>query len=243
MKILFLDIDGVLNSGEYIQSLRYKKRSELGFPDCDLDPVAIQHLNRLCRVTGAKIVISSTWREFDDCIPALKRNGLKAPIVGKTPNLQRINRSCSRGEEIDSWEGWKLHKLDNYLILDDDSDMLPKQKDNFIQTNPRQGLTEEITNIAIKKLGQMEQSVKEDLIHVQSLFLKAERNAQEFMKVHFPEGTRFDLGNHRYKVIAHETNEHRKFGLDIKNVKNHSTRPIDLEKEIDNIENIERLEK
>lgn len=88
----------------------------------------------------------------------------------------------------------------------------------------------------------MEEQVLKDLDYVQSLFAKAKRNADQFMKGHFPEGTKFDLGNHRYRVIAHETNEHRKFGLDIKNVKNHSTRPIDLAKEIDKIENIKRPE-
>jgi hypothetical protein len=82
-----------------------------------------------------------------------------------------------------------------------------------------------------------------DLNHVKSLYKKADRNAREFMNCHFPEGTRFDLGNHRYRVIAHETNEHRKFGLDIKNMKNHSTRPIDLAKEIEDIENVKRPEK
>lgn len=243
MKILFLDIDGVLNSGEYIQSVRYKRRKDLGFPDCDLDPVAIQHVNRICRKTGAKIVISSTWREFDDCIPALRRNGLKAPIVGKTPTLKKVE--CKRGEEIQTWMYHNKFNIwnDQYIILDDDEDILVWQRYNFIQTDSRKGLTEKLTNKAIKKLGQMEQSVKEDFIHVKNLIKEANDNIREFLECHFPEGTRFDLGNHRYKVIAHETNEHRKFGLDIKNVKNFSSRPIDLEKEIDNIENIKRPEK
>lgn len=147
MKILFLDIDGVLNSGEYVRSLRYKRRREMGFPDCDLDPIAIQHLNGITRETGAKIVISSTWREFDDCIPVLRRNGLKATIIGKTPVLLRAG--ATRGEEIDAWSGWEDYKLDNYLILDDDSDMLEKQKDDFIQTSRTEGLNEEVMNKAI----------------------------------------------------------------------------------------------
>lgn len=242
MKVIFLDIDGVLNSGEYIQSLRYKKRRDLRFPDCDLDPVAIQHLNRICRKTGAKIVISSTWREFDDCIPVLQRNGLKAPIIGRTPTLPRDEKG--RGDEIDSWISWNRYRVDNYLILDDDSDMLPEQKHNFIQTSQRKGLTEELTNKAIKKLNiSMDSQLVKDLAYSKGLIETARENAEELLKCYFPEGTKFDLGNQRYRVIAHESNEHRWFGLDIKNVKNHSTRPIDLAKEISDIDNIERPEK
>lgn len=245
MKIIFLDIDGVLNSRKYLQSFRYKKRrTRLKFPDCDLDLVAIQHLNKICRETGAYIVISSSWREFDDCIPALQRNGLNAPVVGKTPVLERA--TATRGEEIDAWTGWENHKISKYLILDDDSDMLQPQKKNLLQTTIQHGLDEEITNKAVnhfKETESMDNQTTIDLNHVDSLFEKARKNAREFMESHFPEGTRFDLGNQRYRVITHETNQHRKLGLDVKNVKNQARRPIDVGKQRDRIKNIERPEK
>jgi hypothetical protein len=145
MNIIFLDIDGVLNSGEYVHSPRYKKRRQLGFPDCDLDLMAIHHLNKICKETEAHIVVSSTWREMDECVPALKRNGVKAPIIGKTPTLHRAE--ATRGEEIQSYiQGYEI---ENYLIIDDDSDMLPRQKENFLHIDRKQGLTEQDVTKAI----------------------------------------------------------------------------------------------
>ncbi len=37
----------------------------------------------------------------------------------------------------------------NYVILDDDNDMLPEQRDNFFRTNFMLGLTEEKANLII----------------------------------------------------------------------------------------------
>lgn len=65
---------------------------------------------------------------------------------------------CVRGNEINKWIrnnndvlGSYL-EFKNYVILDDDNDMLLTQKDNFIQTNHLFGLTDEIMKQVIKKL-------------------------------------------------------------------------------------------
>lgn len=79
---------------------------------------------------------------------------------------------------------------------------------------------------------------KKEVVKVQAKIESAHNSAESATKRLFPEGTKFDMGNHRYKVIGHESNEHRRFGLDLKNVKNLSTRPIDVLNEIDRIENI-----
>lgn len=46
----------------------------------------------------------------------------------------------------------KLTAKDKYVILDDDSDMLDTQRNNFIHTDWEVGLTEENVNDAIKIL-------------------------------------------------------------------------------------------
>lgn len=157
MKVLFLDIDGVLNSNEYVKTDRYlKKEQGVGFPDCDLDENAIKRVNHICEKTGAKIVISSTWREMNDCIPSLIRNGLKIKVIGLTPCLDRKTESGvwmakTRGQEIQAW--LDKNEVDEYVILDDDKDMLDSQLSNFINTNYLYGLTEEDVEEAIKILG------------------------------------------------------------------------------------------
>lgn len=65
---------------------------------------------------------------------------------------------CVRGNEINKW----IHdnndiigdyiKFKDYVILDDDNDMLFIQRHNFIQTNPFVGLTDYIMEQAINKL-------------------------------------------------------------------------------------------
>lgn len=79
---------------------------------------------------------------------------------------------------------------------------------------------------------------KRQIVNAQQRIDEAEYNAKETVKTFFPIGTKFDLGNHRYKVIDHAFNQHRNFGVDIKNVKNFSTRPIDILNEMERIENI-----
>ena len=64
MKIIFLDIDGVLNSEKwYIEIFDKNLYPNLeNYPLCEFDPLAIEQLNLLTDKTNAKIVISSTWR-------------------------------------------------------------------------------------------------------------------------------------------------------------------------------------
>ena len=55
MKIIFLDIDGVLNSRIYD---RKRNRDEL----TDIDETRLPLVKELVAATGAKIVLSSSWR-------------------------------------------------------------------------------------------------------------------------------------------------------------------------------------
>jgi hypothetical protein len=52
MKILFLDIDGVLNDNTFNAAAE----------SSTLDPAAVARLNQVLRTTGAKLVLSSSWR-------------------------------------------------------------------------------------------------------------------------------------------------------------------------------------
>lgn len=115
VKIVFLDIDGVLNSHRWFAT----KPPDRGIGH--LDPEACARLQRLCDESGASIVVSSTWRLLHK-LPALRSmlraRGVTATILGVTPSIPR----SERGHEIAHWLG-RHEAVTGIVILDDDSDM------------------------------------------------------------------------------------------------------------------------
>lgn len=127
------------------------------------------HLGTLLEKTGASIVISSSWRaqdvpgtvEFmtDPDNPSVGGHPFlfTDKIVGVTPILFSvidgdIDRPATRGEEIAAY--LKVHSCDNYVILDDDRDMLPTQWSHFVPINDEYGLTEADVEKAVLILNQ-----------------------------------------------------------------------------------------
>lgn len=150
MKIIFLDIDGVLNHEAFYKE-RFEKRYEEGamaYPYSEIDPKSVEFLNDLVEKTGAKIVISSTWRHsgLEYCKDALVFHGFKGEIIDITPNSRC--GMCLRGNEILDWIkkneeliGEPYYNFTEYVILDDDSDMLYWQRNNFLLIDRFVGLT------------------------------------------------------------------------------------------------------
>ena len=149
MKIIFLDIDGVLNH-ERFYTERFEKRYEEGaisYPHSEIDPISVQNLNTLIRETDAKVVLSSTWRHsgLEYCLDVLKFHGFEGEIIDITPDLR--SNDCLRGNEILKWmkDNKNLigdyYNFTEYVILDDDSDMLYWQRNNFLLIDRFVGLT------------------------------------------------------------------------------------------------------
>jgi len=156
MKIIFLDIDGVLN----VIPQGFDLYGGIFHPEF------VDNLQTIIDKTGAKIVISSTWKASNVEEMWNDRN-LPGEVVGTTPFSWELERfkdfdgRIPRGEEIQEY--LDFHKdITNYVILDDDTDMLKSQMENFIQTseNPNHpdcidigyGLTKQCTKKAIKIL-------------------------------------------------------------------------------------------
>lgn len=152
MKIIFLDIDGVLNSQLYHERTYdpnlEKDISRFDYKCRDIDDKAVSFLNDLIKDTGAKVVVSSSWRRsetIESLTKILQARGFTGEIVGFTP---RLGKNTVRGNEIHKWIedndkllGVYYYQFKEYVILDDDSDMLLWQKDNFIKTDGYVGLT------------------------------------------------------------------------------------------------------
>ncbi len=123
--IVFLDIDGVLNSPGWFGHWPPKDEVKAGIDvrdlalvtDTYLDPVAVQRLNRLAG--KAEIVISSSWRygfTVDQIRWMFERRGFHGSVTGATPKLRE-----SRGGEILAWLKSKEHLGDPgpFCVVDD----------------------------------------------------------------------------------------------------------------------------
>lgn len=149
MNIIFLDIDGVLNSHrklEEVYNKTHKPHSGYQYP---FDENSLKNLKRLVEETDSKLVITSVWRKDeegrDTLINALKEYELDQYIIGYTPILNK-----RRGIEIQAY----LEQLDyipNFIILDDNSDM-EALINHLVKTNIKVGLTESNVEEAIIKL-------------------------------------------------------------------------------------------
>lgn len=143
MKILFLDVDGVLNSEDTF--FRTKGERESLFV---IDPHMALLVARIVEATGCQIVLSSSWRNHPDGVAVVERRVWK--ILDKTCRSwydKGNDHHSMRGEEIQKWLD-EHPEVTRYCILDDDSDMLPHQK--HFKTSWKVGLTAEIADNVIK---------------------------------------------------------------------------------------------
>ena len=181
MKIIFLDIDGVLNCEN-----AYRK-GECNYTKWNWEDGTEDHhqsfcswskelLNKLIDETGAKIVISSTWRSsgVDFMRKVWELEGIHGEIIGITPNFRSYKINIPRGIEIQHYleEELKFHHInwdkdiqkeymeksgvENYIIIDDDSDMLYGQRNHFVHVLPsprnKDGFNEFYYNQALNML-------------------------------------------------------------------------------------------
>lgn len=86
--------------------------------------------------------------------------GFKGDIIDITPDLANYGKWVERGNEILSWlilnEKHKISSYEevdyDYVIIDDDNDMLYQQRHNFFQISPKTGLNFDISNNIINFL-------------------------------------------------------------------------------------------
>lgn len=146
--IVFLDIDGVLVTREEIVR-------SVGKPT-PFHKSSVDALNKLCGIIGAKIVVSSAWR-VGKTLPELKellsKNGVKAPVIGKTPQLSESEMpglARGRAAEIIHWIN-EIGYPGEYVVIDDEiSDLLPHLPSDrviYVRDGLAQGgLTDKLVN-------------------------------------------------------------------------------------------------
>lgn len=142
MRVIFLDIDGVLNNQKHIKKIfkllgkeqYFQLLKDLG--EMPFDYRSCKRLQKLIKETNAEIILSSTWRNSKDLIRGIEKYA-EIEIKDVTPRLQDI-----RGKEIQQYLDTHA-EITNYVIIDDDKDMLENQLDHFVNTNFTYGFTKE----------------------------------------------------------------------------------------------------
>ena len=164
MKVIFLDIDGVLNSTDYMHELIDNNVHEYEYFIYQfIDDNAVNIILNLCKEYNLKLVITSSWRHFDlkstleyfNEIENKKLWPLIPYIIGVTPrawieNEQGYFDTLDRGYEIEKYLN-ENKEIDEYVILDDDTDMLEPQKEHFIHIDSKHGLNDSYVD-KIKKI-------------------------------------------------------------------------------------------
>lgn len=121
MKVIFLDIDGVLNSMDWFEKVKDRAGNN------EINPDKVKLLKEIVDRTGANIVLSSTWKSLGHTIPdeqthpmydylvdVLGKHGLK--IISHTPYCEH-----DRPKEIMAWlDNYNDESSIRFVSLDDD---------------------------------------------------------------------------------------------------------------------------
>lgn len=135
MKIIFLDVDGVLNSMKTLRMFGWDF----------IDPILVALVSRIVRETGAKIVLSSTWRLSPESKQMVERalGEHNLEILDITPMLEGPRKT-----EIQAW--LDMNQVVKFAILDDDLDA--EIEGSFFRTDDDFGLTVAIAEKVIEHL-------------------------------------------------------------------------------------------
>jgi hypothetical protein len=158
MKIIFLDIDGVLNCK--------KTPNPRKFPYI-VDKQLLARLRRLLARTGAKVVLSSSWRTDPVGLFAAKYWGV--PFMDVCPDMPK----SPRRNEVLRWLA-RHPKVTRYAIIDNEDDELDDLP--LFQPSSKTGLTGDVAKGVEKYLnGKTDQTMRANPVvrlgqNIQSLF-------------------------------------------------------------------------
>ncbi len=149
-KIIFLDIDGVLRTHK--SDLEWSNKLDTPiFKGANrlFDKTAVDNLNEVIFLTGAKIVVTSNWRidlSLEELQRIFKERGVIGEVIGKT-GLGHLKSGSPipighRGSEIQDW--LEKSTVEKYVVIDDQTsdivDIIVNWK--VIKVNPHIGFTE-----------------------------------------------------------------------------------------------------
>lgn len=140
MKIIFLDVDGVLNSES--DSFDWNVQTDYHF----------ELLKSLVDKTQAKIVLSSSWRKSQSNLKIIKSRlqEFDLEVYDITPCIN--SPDVRRGDEIRQWIDTQDISITSFVILDDNSDMCEYTNTNLVQTDVKVGFQKQDYEKALEVL-------------------------------------------------------------------------------------------
>lgn len=138
MKVVFLDYDGVVNTPDENGNLNYPEQGSVN------NYRAVELISRFCKNYDCSVVITSTWKMYENYRECLFQAGLDRDVI----ILGKI-----RGASTDRIKGiteyLKENEIKRYLIFDDISDMGAHTK-YLVYCNFDEGFNEKCYNKAVK---------------------------------------------------------------------------------------------
>lgn len=186
-RIIFLDVDGVLNGYNRwntlgwdivckFDSVRLRTWYRNLTDSCGIHTKRVKLLAKIVRKTGAKVVMSSSWRggwRYDGYKAVLKDSFKEFDDFAKLDNLFKLYRieliditprieNQGRDSEIIQWLAQHEDKVDNFIILDDENSFMKAfwNDERFIQTSEvPKGIM--IKGLAVESTGLRRKHVKQ----------------------------------------------------------------------------------
>jgi hypothetical protein len=163
MKVIFLDIDGVLATHKQYMMNRKKfqdknpiaKELNILYP---FDPKCVKVFNEILDATDADIVLSSDWKlhfSLEDIDKIFKFNGVNKSPIDTTVNedASMSNQTMNRAFQIGEYVTRK--NITNYVVIDDLNVgkymVITNEEDKFFLTDDFEG---------IKKVGLKDKIIK-----------------------------------------------------------------------------------
>lgn len=134
MKLIFSDIDGVLNRNPDFDSTKFT-----------LDPDLVGRLDRICSSPDSYLVITSRWRlytEREDMADKLRCAGFTSPFLGYTKD------GDDRSQQI--LETVSFFRPESWVVIDDR--FIHGFNDNLVLTSGMDGINDSDVSLALNIL-------------------------------------------------------------------------------------------
>jgi hypothetical protein len=135
MRVLFLDIDGVLNSERTKLAMNGYPHSFSVEDQVKFDWIAVAMIRKLVAWCGAYVVWSTSWRYENRS--DIMGEVFDLPVCGATPTDSYF---ATRGAEIAGWLA-KHPEVTHYAIVDDIQAFTDEQQAHLVLTDDKLGLT------------------------------------------------------------------------------------------------------
>lgn len=157
MKIVFIDIDGVLNCKSTKETVNCKVNGVFRAMK-GIDEGLLQTFVEIIKATKAEVVLISTWRNFPDAkqhfVNRLNNHGIK--LMACTSCMGDTRSSELKGQEIDEFVEKYNKIIDKFVIIDDHKEAgeaaVGSKIGTFFQPDSYKGLTKEMAQEAIDYL-------------------------------------------------------------------------------------------